>query len=64
MSYYNVNAVACAKNENVLREMYGTKVAKKIRKTFNRIWEGKATTEEINRAIKEAKEALEARKVA
>ena len=59
-SYYEIANAVHEKNKDIAREMYGTKVAKELRRVFKRAWNGRARSKEIYFAMKRAAEARRA----
>ncbi|HUX79810.1 MAG TPA: hypothetical protein VMW10_08725 [Alphaproteobacteria bacterium] len=63
-SQMEISAAVHAKNEHIAREMYGTKVAKELRRVLKKAWNHRATSKEIFFAMKRANDALAERKAA
>ena len=57
----SISTAVHEKNKDIARKLYGTKIAKELRKVFKRAWLGQATSKEIYFVQKRAKESLQAK---
>jgi len=61
---YEIKVAVHKKNGHICRELYGTKVAKELRRVLKKAWNHRATSKEIYFAQKRAKDALRERRAA